>query len=274
MIRAFVRLTNLGLLTASLVAITVAHADTLLVGTSLATPVGGPELCPLAADCSVRLSQFSTPIAFVIDDVKVAISAPGLGMSSSDGSFQVNLTTSPEDVGGEYGLGAGPGNVGSGSLVFDPSDPSDTITQVFDFNNLSILIEPGTEYYLVITGANVSWAESSPVLAGLGTLGLQLECDPYETCIDGRDGTLSITYAEQISGDPVPEPSTWVLMGTGLFSTLWFSCANPRRHPDDSRRPAHYRISLSSMMQRSSSFRCACVLKRDVSVAAGENRIL
>jgi len=227
MIRAVVRLANLGLLTASFLAITPAHADTLLVGTSLANPVPGPELCPLASDCTNRLSQFSTPTTFQIDDVKVAISAPGLTDASTNGSFQVSLITDP---GSSQTLIA---NVGSGSLVFNPSDPAGTVNQIFDFNNLSILINPGIEYYLEVTGGNLSWDRSSPELAGLGTLGQQLECDPIETCPDGitRYNTVPFTYAEQISGDPVPEPSPWVLMGTGLVALLGLGSFRTKSKP-------------------------------------------
>ena len=80
-----------------LAAATLTHADSILVGTDLSNTQTGPELCPLANGCNVRLSQFTLLTSVVIDDVKVAISGLIFDVSS-DGHFGVNLLSQLQAV--------------------------------------------------------------------------------------------------------------------------------------------------------------------------------
>lgn len=211
MFRAVLPKANFGLLTSIFLFFLPSpptYADTLLVGTSLVSPIPGPELCPAVAACNNRFSQFSTPEPFVVYDVKVDISGPSPGFSSTDGTFHVSIITNP---GSSQTVVA---NIGSGSLPLD----SGFKDQVFDFSGLSTVLSPGIEYYLEVTGGNLMWDSDTP-LSGFGTLGLQLSCDPALTCAAGIGSYDHFpgTYAEQISGSAVPEPSTWLLFATGLF---------------------------------------------------------
>jgi hypothetical protein len=201
-------------------AIRVAQADTLLVGTSLAPSdlVGEAELCPRVSDCQYLLSQFSTPVAFVVDDVKVALTGPGF--FGIGGDFSVSLVSEPgiTEPGGNGDLVA---DIGSGSFgLSNPRDNIPAMTEIFDFNHLSILIEPGIEYYLLVTGQDL-YMDTSVALTGLGMLGEQLYCDPtVSTCVEGRYDAFPRTLAMQISGDPVPEPSNILLFSTGVLATI------------------------------------------------------
>jgi hypothetical protein len=224
MLRAALRLSTLGLLTAFLcLHPQPAHADSILVGTTLVNTTPGPELCPLASGCNNRLSEFSTPQLFDVDDVKVAISGPGFvgigGSEGANGNFQVSIITNP---GSSQTTVA---TVGSGNLSFNANGP--VVTEIFDFSGLSITLDPGTDYYLLVTGANLSWNRDTPLSGTFGTLGTQYLCDPTETCSEGlaQYNIVPFDYGEQISGTAItPEPSTWLLFATGLFlcGSLYF----------------------------------------------------
>jgi hypothetical protein len=199
-----------------LAAPTLTHADSILVGTDLSNTQSGPELCPIPSDCNVRISQFTFLTPVVIDDVKVAISGPiftGIGSEFSNGHFAVNLFS--QLPGGTFSTITG--NVGAGNLVFDPNTLP-PITQVFDFGGLDIALDPGT-YYLQVEGANLAWNSASPLATSAGTLGLQLSCDLFENCSTdiSRYNKFGRTFAMQISGTVTPEPSSWVLFGTGIL---------------------------------------------------------
>jgi hypothetical protein len=210
------QLTIAGLLSLTLLFATSLNADTILVGTSLSGTAPGPELCPLPNDCQNRFSQFSSPQPFEIEDVKVVISGPTFNNVGTSGDFQVFLDTQPGSV---MNVSTA---IGTGHLTFNPSDPQSSDVQVFDFSGLNIPILANTNYYLQVDGGNLDWNTASPLIGTLGTLGLQLDCDPTENCSLGVShyNSFKITYAQQISGDPITtaEPSTLLLFATGLFS--------------------------------------------------------
>jgi hypothetical protein len=191
-------------------------ADTLLVGTSLTNTSPGPVLCPEASGCNTRLSQFSSPVAFTIDDIKVVIAGPADAGFNTNGNFQVTLLSQLGTIGVP---------VGSGNVPMTLMDPSGSQGGVFDFTGLSIPLTAGTEYYLEVAGQNLTWNSSSPLLGTLGTIGLQLSCDPTQNdCSNNLSDydKFNGTYAMQISGDPAgtPEPSSLILFGTGLLSII------------------------------------------------------
>jgi hypothetical protein len=199
-----------------LAAPTLTHADSILVGTDLSNTQTGPELCPLTNDCNVRVSQFTLLTPVVVDDVKVAISGPIFEPSSNGGSFGVNLFNQLQTIDG-LTFPITTGNIGAGNLVFDPTT-FPPVTQVFDFGGLDITLGPGT-YYLQVEGANLAWNSASPLATSAGTLGLQLSCavDSGQCASHISYDTFPGTYAMQISGTVTPEPSSWVLFGTGIL---------------------------------------------------------
>jgi hypothetical protein len=208
---------------------TLTHADSILVGTDLSNTQSGPVLCPLINDCSVRVSQFTLVTSVVVDDVKVAISGPMVEPSSAGGSFGVNLFSQLQTIPGVT-LPITTGNIGAGNLVFAPTT-SPPVTQVFDFGGLDIPLGPGT-YYLQVEGANLAWNSSLPLTTSAGTLGQQLTCevDSFQCASHISYDIYPGTYAMQISGTVTPEPSSWVLFGTGILGLAGiarrkFSCS-------------------------------------------------
>jgi hypothetical protein len=215
MLQRMFQLAIAGLLSLTLLSTTSLNADTILVGTSLSGTSPGHELCPAANGCQNLFSQFSSPQPFEIEDVKVVLSGPAFPVNTN-GDFQVFLDTQPGSV---MNVSTA---IGTGHLTFNPSDPPGSDVQVFDFNGLNIPIIANTFYYLEVDGGNLNWNTSSPLIGTLGTLGLQLSCDPLENCLEGVSdyNRFQVTFAQQISGDPIttPEPSTLLLFATGLFS--------------------------------------------------------
>ena len=204
-----------------------AKADTILVGTSLTGTAPVAVLCPefFTSSCNSRFSQFSSPVNFNIDDIKVVIGGPAFTGFSTDGNFQVSLVTQA----GSLFVPSTVVPVGSGNLPITLMDSFGSNVGVFDFSGLSIPITAGTESYLGVFGANLTWNSSTPLLGTLGTIGLQLSCptQPPASIRCANDPAIGLpfpgTYSMQISGDPVgvtPEPSSLLLFGTGLLSIV------------------------------------------------------
>jgi PEP-CTERM motif len=192
---------------AILAASTMAHADSILIGTGLATTPGGPSLCPGGSDCQQLAQQFTLFEPIRIDQIKVAVSGPLGAFQSADGTFSVNL-------GSELGSGE---FIGSGDLGLTFGQLN-TVEKVFDFSGLDIALEPGT-YYLGVTGGNVEWstASTSPTTSA-GTLGPTFRCDLFTTCPTNRWDTVNVGNSWEIDGTAItPEPSSIVLFGTGIL---------------------------------------------------------
>jgi hypothetical protein len=201
-------------------------ADSILVGTTLTNTSGGAVLCPRDSDCLMLAQQFTLLTPVVVHQLKVVIEGPAIP-GEGDGEFEVGLAN---------GLGGGtafPGDGigGSGELVFDPN--GDSVTQVFDFGGFDNPLGPGT-YYLEVSGGNVAWGVGQPLLTSFGTVGPEWLCDP--TVGNGCLGPMfwqSIDFprAFQIDGTAItPEPSSWLLFGTGLLAA--FSIMSRSRRPE------------------------------------------
>jgi hypothetical protein len=193
---------------------TLTYADTVLVGTNLSSiNAAAGVLCPQGSNCSDRASQFTVVTPVVIDSISVVVSGPSEPGHSSDGNFTIGLG-SALGVGDTIGIGAG-------DLIFDPQN--DFITEEFTFGGLDLSLGAGT-YYLGMAGGNLEWDYAPPLLTpSTGLLGKQFSCDPFITCGNPAewDTLSSNTYAIEIDGTVVtPEPSTFVLLGTGLVGVI------------------------------------------------------
>jgi hypothetical protein len=219
------RLTSLLTIACVLAAPALTYADTILVGTDLSTAThgGAAVLCPQAANCSDRASQFTLSTSVVIDSISVVVTAPGPS-ESTDGNFTIGL-------GSLLGVGITKG-IGAGDIVIDPR--GDMTTEEFTFSGLNLSLAPGT-YYLGMAGANLQWDYASPVSTTAGALGLQLGCDPSITCGNPtRWGNLSNgrDYAMEIDGTAItPEPSTFALFGTGILGLAGVARRKFLSHP-------------------------------------------
>jgi len=181
---------------------TAVHADSVLVGTDLSHLVGsGAGLCYNSSDCEKVAEQFTLVDTVVIDQVKVAMNPYFIGYDGSyhGGNFTVNLGSAP-----------GGGSIIGSSILSTPS------TQIFDFTGLTITLAPGT-YYLTLSGGNVAWTYAPALITAAGTVGPDSACDPTLGCSWYSAG--SSPHAFEIDGTiSTPEPSTWILLATGLSS--------------------------------------------------------
>jgi hypothetical protein len=224
------------LVVAGLVAISnSAWADSVLVGTDPSTAFGSFGLCPTFSGCQADVQAFTLSSQVKITDVQVVmshLSYPNLG---SDGHFSIALVNTP--------IAAGnitfPSQilVGNGNLPYDPnvkdSSQAVLVSELFDFSGLDFTLGPGT-YYLEFAGGDVGPARATTTLASsVGTFGKTLYCDPTinaQQCNDlSRWDAFSSFYdpdpfAVTINGDVVvPEPSGWLLLGTGIFGAAGMS---------------------------------------------------
>jgi PEP-CTERM motif len=191
-----------------LAASTLAHADTVLVGTDLSTHTGASGLCPSFSDCEMLGQEFTLFYPVVIDQIQVGIIGNGLGVAS--GSFSLSLT---DEIGGPEAP------IGSGSIA-----PSDNVTgmEIFDFSGLNISLGPGT-YFLEMSGSTLDWAYGPSLTTSTGSLGNSFSCDPTvgNSCGVNEWNRTSQTRTMQIDGNVVtPEPSSFVLLGTGILGLV------------------------------------------------------
>jgi PEP-CTERM motif len=184
---------------------TLAYADSILAGSDFSAIGTGVGLCRNAADCLNVAQQFTVFTPFVIDEIKVIVTAPDVN-PATDGSFLVSLGSV---------VGSFPTSIGSGDIIVNPKDG--LIQEEFDFTGLNISLGAGT-YFLEMTGGNVRWDHAPNLTTTLGTLGPTWLCDPTLTCATNRWDSEQETEAVQIDGTAItPEPSSLVLFGTGLL---------------------------------------------------------
>jgi hypothetical protein len=200
--RLFVRLLPIAIV---LAASALANADTVLVGTDLTTSLGSSGLCQNDSDCEMLAQEFTLFSPAVIDQVKVGITGTG-GFTGNLGAFNLSLVNE---------LGHGGISIGSGSAIDD-----DFTLEIFDFSGLNISLGRGT-YFLEMSGGQLDWAVSQPLMTTEGTLGPSWSCDPTINNSCGVDewGAISgYTHTMEIDGTVVtPEPSTFALLATGIL---------------------------------------------------------
>lgn len=203
------------LVLASLLAVSPAlFADSVLLGSDLTQPTAGASLCPSYSDCSVLQQQFTLTSAATVNQLQLVLEVPG--PFGPGGSFSVSLDGT---------------TLGSGFLFAPDQNPLfDTVT----FNNLDLSLAPG-DYSVQVSGGDLSWAHATS--SGPGTAGFLDQgytCDPTVQCIPQAAGqfemALSGTTVDSSvaldSSDLTPEPSAWLLLGTG---TLLFAGALRRK---------------------------------------------
>jgi hypothetical protein len=221
MFQSSFQLTIVAFLSLILLFPTSLKADTILAGTNLSGTSPGPELCPVASGCQNRFGQFATPDDFDIHDIKIVLSGPAISGSNTNGNFEVFLNT---DLGSASNVRT---PIGTGHLTFSASDSDGSVVQVFDFSALNIPMPLDSTLYLEVDGENLNWNTASPLPVSLGVLGFQYSCDPSSgqcakdlASYDRFPGN----YALQVSGTDIPpqavtpEPSSLLLVATGLFS--------------------------------------------------------
>jgi hypothetical protein len=160
-----------------------------------------------------------------------------------DGHFSVGLVDKPVTA-----FTSLPSNVliGSGELPYGPDwqDLSKTsvVSELFDFSGLDITLDPGT-YYLEFAGEAVGPARATTSLSTTaGTFGQTFFCDPTvnpQTCNDPsrwQSFYAADPFAVTINGNVVaesavaPEPSSWLLLATGVVGATGMSRRIFNRH--------------------------------------------
>jgi hypothetical protein len=187
-----------------LAASTLANADTVLVGTNLTTRLGSSGLCQNDSDCEMLAQEFTLFSPAVIDQVKVGISGTGL-FTGFSGVFNLSLVNE---------LGHGGIGIGSGSAIDDFVG-----MEIFDFSGLNVSLGRGT-YFLEMSGGNLDWAYSQPLMTTAGSLGQSWLCDPTvgNSCGVDEWNSTPVTRTMEIDGTVVtPELSTFALLATGIL---------------------------------------------------------
>ena len=160
-----------------------AHADEVLAGSDLSNASnGGAVLCAIADNCDIIAQAFTVSASVAINNIVVSLSGPADGLSP--GIFNLSLIAQ---------LGGPPiAEVGSGELAFAQGPYPPIRSEDFAFENLNILLGPGT-YYLELSNStvegrdgNLEWNYAPPLLTPDGFTGSDFSCDPFENCAPGR----------------------------------------------------------------------------------------
>ena len=198
---------------------TYSQADSVLVGSDLANPTfTGAALCPIVASCSEEAQQFSLNQTTYVTDVKILLSAPSfIEPFGGDSYFSLSLTN---------GLPGGSENllIGSGDVIKGVDGVPQN--ELFDFENIDVKLNSGT-YYLVLVGGslatpgNLDWNYALPINTQGGSIGPEWFCDPTVNC--GPNSWQSFNFEGyshtfEVDGSVVPEPSSYVLLGTGILT--------------------------------------------------------
>lgn len=205
-------------------ATSLCHADEILAGSDLSNASnGGAVLCPMGADCEFLAQSFTLFNAEQIGGVKVSLSGPVFGVNYP-GKFNLTLVSQL----------SGPtiADIGSGNLVFN-SNPNVMNSEIFDFENLNLLLNPGT-YYLELSstylvegqGGNLEWNYAPALSTPNGSIGSAYACDPFLNCSPGRWDLITQPepLAMEIDGSVItPEPSSIVLFSTGIIGLAGFA---------------------------------------------------
>lgn len=179
--------------------VTGSSAFTLASGDNTSLP-GWVVSGPCTTNCVLLLSSqyFAPPLTFNVQQGNFAIDMTGLGNSLTGGIYQMVNTV----AGGQYNLSFYVGNFDDNSSGFSGAE---SVELLIDNATQGVFSNAGN------TSLGVNWLQANwSFTAATST-----------TKIEFRNATTSSGYAglDQVSldGPPVPEPGTWMLLGSALL---------------------------------------------------------
>ncbi len=211
------KVASFGVLLFSL-ATTYGRADSVLLGTDLTSlQQQGGRLCPQASNCALRAQEFTLFAPVQVTSIQVLVSGPFNNIGGTGFSAPIEMTLAsifPANFGTTFWNDTA--TFTAAGANYPPT------TELITFSGLNLMLGAGT-YFLQAQGGDIAWGGgNTPLASTAGALGLSWYCDPLATCSPDRVQSLAPGYygAFDLIGTAAttPEPSTWLLSGTGLLS--------------------------------------------------------